>query len=184
MANIGRVYKDSYKKEGKELPLLILDMRTISTRKKFTIAVNKIKYTDGIVNKNIAQGKEEHADYHLWYNMSNRGESLPSVVVGSLRNEISDNGLAYKRGNIFDPFISKENIYFTLFSVDADKKIDENHLYDVIAQPYRKIQNNDYNNAQAAQPSYAEQGNQTYAKQDNSQIPTVYVDIDDEEIPF
>jgi hypothetical protein len=62
-------------------------------------------------------------------------------------------GLKYKKGNIFDPFIQKEAIYFTLFSIDEDKKIDKDHLYNVVAQPYIKNQNNNQTNQQA-EPNY------------------------------
>ena len=173
MAQIGRVYKDSYVKNGKEFPLLVLDIRTISIRKKFTISVNKNKYENGDVTSIAVQGKEEHPDYHIWYNFSNRGESIPSVIVGNIKNAISDGGLAYKRAKIFDPFLSKENIYFTLFSVDADKKIDKNHLYNVVAEPYRKITTGSHDYTQEAHPSYS--------KNDTS---TASESTTDEEIPF
>jgi len=188
MANIGRVYKDSYVKNKQTFPLLVLDIRTITVRKKFTISVNIQKYPDGKITGSIAQGKEDYPDYHIWYNMSNRGESLPSVIVGNIKNAVSDNGLAYKKALIFDPFISKHNIYFTLFSVDADKKIDKDHLYNVVAQPYRNM--NPTNNTQAAQtphPSYGENTQQTpqsynTANDAHEDIPSV--DVDEDEIPF
>jgi len=186
MAQIGRVYKDSYIKGGNVIPLITLDIRTITVRKKFTISVNKIKFPEG---KTVAQGgvpvqgKEDHPDYHIWTNLSNRGESLPSVIVGNIKDAVSENGLAYKRAKIFDPFVQKEAIYFTLFSVDADKKLDENHLYNVVAEPYRKMQNQDMQNSAPAQASYAQQETQqSYTKQDGSQIPVV--EVDEDEIPF
>ena len=185
MANIGRVYKDSYTKDGKKFPLLVLDIRTLSIRKKFTISVNKNKYASGAVNGVLTEGKEEHPDYHIWYNFSNRGESIPSQIVGDIRNAVSENNLAYKKAKLFDPFISDKNIYFTLFSVDDDKKQDENHLYNVVAQPYRpSTTQSDY--SQPAQASYAgnEQSAQTYKKQDGEAIPMVNVDVDEDEIPF
>jgi len=153
MAQIGRVYSDSYTKDRKKYPLIILDIRTITTRKKFTIAVNKMKYPDGVVNENITQGKEDYPDYNIWYNTSARGESLPSVIVGSVRNSVSENGLAYKKARIFDPFLSKHSIYFTLFSVDDDKKIDANHLYNVVAEPYRNMNNTSNQTNQTAVPT-------------------------------
>ena len=67
MANIGRVYKDSYMKEGKKFPLLTLDIRTISFRKKFSISVNKNKYENGNVTSVPVAGKEEHPDYHICF---------------------------------------------------------------------------------------------------------------------
>jgi len=185
MAQIGRVYKDSYVKGGNTIPLITLDIRTITVRKKFTISVNKIKFPEG---KTVTQGgvavagKEDHPDYHIWTNLSNRGESLPSVIVGNIKDAVSEGGLAYKRAKIFDPFVQKESIYFTLFAVDADKKIDENHLYNVVAEPYRKINNTQGQDDTPAQASYAsESQNQSYAKQDGSQIP---VEVDEDEIPF
>jgi len=185
MANIGRVYKDSYMKDGKKFPLLILDIRTINIRKKFSISVNKNKYADGSVTSQPVVGKEEHPDYHIWYNFSNRGESLPSQIVGDIRNAVSENGLAYKKAKLFDPFLSDKNIYFTLFEVDEDKKIDKHHLYNVVAQPYRPsitTQNGEY--SQPAQASYAnnEQNAQTYKKQDGKEIPVIVEDED--KIPF
>jgi len=185
MAQIGRVYKDSYVKGGNVIPLIILDIRTITVRKKFTISVNKIKFPEG---KTVAQGgvpvqgKEEHPDYHIWTNLSNRGESLPSVIVGNIKDAVSENGLVYKRAKIFDPFVQKESIYFTLFAVDDDKKIDENHLYNVVAEPYRKMSNTQGQDNAPAQASYAsESSNQSYEKQDGSTIP---IEINEDEIPF
>lgn len=187
MANIGRVYKDSYMKDGKKFPLLTLDIRTLSIRKKFTISVNKNKYADGNVMSPIELGKEEHPDYHIWYNFSNRGESIPSQIVGDIRNAVSENNLAYKKAKLFDPFLFDKNIYFTLFSVDDDKKQDDDHLYNVVAQAYRPqatAQSGDY--SQPAQASYAnnEQSAQTYKKQDGGEIPIVAQDIKNDEIPF
>jgi len=186
MAQIGRVYKDSYVKGGNVIPLITLDIRTITVRKKFTISVNKMKFPEG---KTVAQGgvpvqgKEEHPDYHIWTNLSNRGESLPSVIVGNIKDAVSENGLAYKRAKIFDPFVQKEAIYFTLFAVDDDKKIDENHLYNVVAEPYRKMNNAQTQENAPAQASYtSEAPQQTYTKQDGSSIPVV--EVDEDEIPF
>ncbi len=186
MAQIGRVYKDSYTKGGNVFPLITLDIRTITVRKKFTISVNKLKFPEG---KTVAQGgvaiagKEEHPDYHIWTNLSNRGESLPSVIVGNIKDAVSENGLAYKRAKIFDPFIQKESIYFTLFAVDDEKKLDENHLYNVVAEPYRKIDNNTAQNNSPAPANYAnETPQQSYTKQDGSQIPVI--EVDEDEIPF
>jgi len=185
MAQIGRVYKDSYIKGGNVIPLITLDIRTITVRKKFTISVNKIKFPEG---KTAAQGgipvagKEEHPDYHIWTNLSNRGESLPSVIVGNIKDAVSENGLAYKRAKIFDPFVQKESIYFTLFAVDADKKIDENHLYNVVAEPYRKMNNTQAQENTPAQASYeSESSNQSYTKQDGS---TVSIEVNEDECPF
>jgi len=187
MANIGRVYRDSYYNKGlqKDVGTIVLDIRTISTRKKFNISVNKFKYEDGNVNGAPAQGKEEHPDYHIWANFSNRGESIPSQIVGSVKDAVSENGLKYKRASLFDPFTSKESIYFTLFTPDAEKKIDENHLYDVVAQPFRKLDTNTQEQGGQAQPSYGEP-QQSYKKEDGSTIPitTEPIEVDEDEIPF
>lgn len=187
MANIGRVFKSSYTNKDKVVVnTIMLDIRTISAKHTFSISVNKLKYPDGIINTNIVAGKEEHPDYHIWANLAKRGESGWSEIVGNIRNAVSDQGLAYKRAVIFDPFLSKENIYFTLFSVDADKKIDENHLYNVVAQPYRNMSNaSGMQNTHSAQPSYGE-SQPTYTKQDGSQIPmeSEPIDYDPDEIPF
>jgi len=174
MAQIGRVYKDSYVKGGNVIPLITLDIRTITVRKKFTISVNKLKFPDGktVAQGGVAaQGKEEHPDYHIWTNLSNRGESLPSVIVGNIKDAVSENGLAYKRAKIFDPFVQKESIYFTLFAVDDEKKIDENHLYNVVAEPYRKMSNTQGQENAPAQESYASEG-------------TKPIDVDEDGFPF
>jgi len=143
MANIGIVYKDSYQnQEKKSVQFIAMDIRTITVRKKFTISVNKFKYPDGVVNANITQGKEDHPDYHIWCNMANRGESGKSEIVGNIKDAISENGLTYKKGKLFDPFVSRYNIYFTLFSIDDDKKKDKDHLYNVVAQPYTQQSSN------------------------------------------
>jgi len=190
MAKMGRVYKSSYTdKEKVVVNTIMMDFRTISAKHTFSISVNKMKYPDGVVNKNITAGKEEHPDYHIWANLAKRGESGWSEIVGNLRNAVSEQGLAYKRGSLFDPFISKENIYLTLFSVDDEKKVDENHIYNVVAQPYRNMGSEPSNNhSQSAQPNY--EPNSTYAKADGSSVP-VYeenlpdpIDVDEDEIPF
>lgn len=190
MANIGRVYKDSYvnKTTKAVVNTIMLDIRTFSAKHTFSISVNKLKYPDGIINANIVAGKEDHPDYHIWANLAKRGESGWSEIVGNIRNAVSEQGLAYKRAALFDPFLSKENIYFTLFSVDTDKKVDENHLYNVVAQPYRNMSNaGDAHSSPSAQPNYGEP-QQAYAKQDGVQIPIYEQHIpiydDNEEIPF
>jgi single-stranded DNA-binding protein len=107
---------------------------------------------------------------------------MPSEIVGSIKDAVKvETGLKYKKGNIFDPFIQKEAIYFTLFNIDEDKKTDKNQLYNVVAQPYRKINNNNqgYNNNQAAQP--------TYEQPANNQAPTNNeppMEFDNDEIQF
>jgi len=190
MANIGTVYKDSYIKDGKDIPLIKLDIRTITQRKKFTISVNKHKYVDGVLKKeNIIQGKEEHPDYHIWANFSNRGESIPSVIVGSVKNAVSQHGLAYKSAKIFDPFISRYSIYFTMFEASVeDKEKNKDLLYNVVASPYQP--NATSNNSEPqAYPSYdTQQSNQqSYTTSNGNSVPVEEQNIPtdpDEEIPF
>lgn len=184
MANIGTVYRSSYKKEGKDIPLIMLDIRTLTQRKKLTISVNKLKYPSGVVGNEIAQGKEEHPDYHIWANFSNRGEAIPSVVVGNLKDAVSENGVAYKRGKLFDPFVSKENIYFTLFAAYEDDKIkNPNLLYNVVAEPYRRMtqQSNEYQ-----QPAHAtyDTSNDSYETVQQTPEKPQAIDADLDEIPF
>lgn len=139
MANIGKVYKDSYMKDGNKIPTLILDIRTITVKKKFSITVNVFKWESGKVGVGpAASGKEDYPDYHIWYNINNRGESFPSEIVGNIKEAISENGLKYKKGSIFDPFVQKESIYFSLFPIDEDKKKDKDQLYNVVVNPYKK----------------------------------------------
>jgi len=188
MANIGTVYKSSYKKGNEVIQAIILDIRTITLRKQFTISVNKLKFPDGKIGTPIAEGKEDHPDYHIWTNFSNRGESIPSVIVGSIKNAVSERGLEYKRCKIFDPFISKENIYFTLFSVDKEKRIDENHLYNVVAEPYRRMPQDNSGYKQNVQPSYGEDQYEdrigTMTTADGKEIPIYNEVISEDEIPF
>ena len=179
MAKIGKVYRSSYDKDGKQVPTIIMEIRTLTLKKEFTIAVNKNKWASGIVGTGEAvQGKEDYPDYHIWAFLGKRGEAI-SEIVGSVKDAISENSLKYKRANIFDPFIQKEAIYFTLFAVDEDKKIDKNHLYNVVAQPYRANASN--HQQQTATPNYNNQQLQYQNSDDTQNIP----DIDNnEEIPF
>lgn len=130
MRQIGRVYKDSFVKDQKSYPLLILDIRTITVRKKFNISINKTKFPDGKIGSPV-QGTEAQPDYHIWYNVSARGESLPSVIVGEISNAVSQSGLAYKKGKLHDPFLPRD-VRFSLFSVEDDKKIDKDHIYNAM----------------------------------------------------
>lgn len=159
MANIGIVYTENYKgKDGKDAQAIIMDMRTLTERKKMTISVNINKYPDGKVNKNISPGKENYPDYHIWYNPSSRGEARPSTIIGNISNAVSQDGQTqYKKGKIFDPFLSPYNIYFSLFSVDEQKKIMPEHIYNIVAEPMRTQNSNSSNNSygqQHAQPIY------------------------------
>jgi len=193
VAQIGNVFKTSYTKNGQVFPLVEMDIRTITMRKKFTLAVNKLKYPDGVVGGAVTAGKEDHTDYHIWANFSNRGESIPSVIVGNMKNAVSEKGVKYKRGKIFDPFVSNQNIYITLFEVDKEKRIDESHIYSVVAEPYTPRPMNQNGYSASAQPEYNDQwagasGSMTTA--DGREIP-VHVGTDaseafdpTEEIPF
>lgn len=131
---IGRVYRDSFESGGKTIPTLVMDVRTVSVRKKFTIAVNKLKFPSGKVDGAFADGMEAEADWIIWGNFSGRGESLPSVIVGELRREVSHGGLEYKKGFLFDPFLSPYEIGFALF----EDKGETDMLYSIVAEPYRK----------------------------------------------
>lgn len=192
MAQIGTVYKDSYKSGNEQVPIITLDIRTMTFRKKFTLSVNKFKYPDGKINGIIAAGKEDHPDYHIWANFSGRGESIPSVIVGNATNLISPNRVAYKRCKIFDPFVSKENIYFALFAVDKEKRIDENHIYNAVADPYRNTTtSNGSNHQQSAQPSYGGEeweNSKPASPAQSAKVPvkveTVPKEVDEDEIPF
>jgi len=176
MANIGKVYKDSYEKDGKKIPTIVMHIRTLTMKKEFTIAVNKFKWESGVVgNGTAAQGKENHPDYHLWAMLGKRGEVV-NEIVGSIKDAVSEGGLKYKKGNIFDPFIQKESIYFTLFAVDKENKKDSSHIYNVVAQPYRK-QNYTNDQTQSAQPNYNQPPN------NNDDAPDLNIP-DNDEIPF
>ena len=186
MANIGRVYREKSKKDGKVY--IQIDIRTLSLRTNNRIFPNTQKYPDGVVGGPIAQGKEDYADYLIWANFSGRGESIPSVSVGSIWDMKSDSGVSYKRGFIYDPFIQKENIYFALFSVD--NKDDKNQLYNVVSNPPRKIDNNrdGYNQAEAT-PAYdvGNTQNRTYDTSNDTveRVPSPEpIDVDDDIIPF
>lgn len=133
--NIGRVLKAVYlNSEKKEVPFILMDIRTITVKKEFTVAVNKLKYSDGKISKeSLIEGKESLSDYCVWYNTAKRGESLPSSVVGGINNVTSKDGVEYKTGFIFDLFVQKEPIVFSLFAVKEEEKQNENHLYNVVA---------------------------------------------------
>jgi len=132
MTIMGRVLKGFYEKEGKKYPQLVLDIRTITVKKKFTLDLNKMKYPTGKLDE-IKKGCEKLPDYSIWYNINNRGEGLPKVCMGHINNMKSKEGKDYKQGFIYDPFVQKEPIYFTLHSVDEDRKSEENHLYNVLS---------------------------------------------------
>lgn len=196
---IGKVYKSQYKHKtsGDMIDTIIMDIRTITLMKTFTISVNVLKFPSGKIGSPIAAGKEDHPDYHIWANFSKRGESLPSVMVGNLYNKKSEDRVNYKKGHIFDPFVSPNKIYLALFEVKDDRKVNNEHIFNVIAEPYRpNNQAASYQNT-AAVPNYGEDNMPQNAQRAPSSIVTtsgganipVYVDpivddIKEDEIPF
>jgi uncharacterized protein (DUF736 family) len=199
--DIGKVYKDQYKHKvsGDMIDTIIMDIRTITLMKSFTISVNVLKFPSGKIGSAIAEGKEDHPDYHIWANFSKRGESLPSQMVGNLYNKRSDEGVNYKKGHIFDPFVSPHKIYFALFAVKDDRKINDKHIFNVVAEPQKVQKRTDQYQNEAAVPNYgneedmwAGQGedtpSSTMTTTTGANIP-VYVkppvdDIKENEIPF
>lgn len=196
---IGKVYKSQYKHKvsGDMIDTIIMDIRTISIMKTFTVSVNILKFPSGKIGSPIAQGKEDHPDYHIWANFSKRGESLASQIVGNLKNKKSEDGVNYKKGHIFDPFVSPNKIYIAWFAVKDDRKINDEHIFNVVAEPYKpNNQTASYQNA-AAVPNYGEENTWNNGEAAPSAVMTtttgasipVYVDptIDDikeDEIPF
>lgn len=196
---IGKVYKDQYKHKtsGAMIDTIIMDIRTISLMKTFTISVNVLKFPSGKIGSPIAHGKENHPDYHIWANFSKRGESSLSVMVGNLHNKKSEDGLNYKKGHIFDPFVSPNKIYFALFAVKDDRKVNDKHIFNVIAEPYKPINQTPQYQNEAAIPDYGEDGMARNEDRAPSAVVTtssgasipVYVDppvddIKEDEIPF
>lgn len=196
---IGKVYRGQYKHKtsGEMIDTIIMDIRTISIMKSFTLSVNGLKFPSGKIGSPIAHGKEDHPDYHIWANFSKRGESLPSVIVGNLYNKKSEDRVNYKKGHIFDPFISPNKIYIALFEVKDDRKANNDHIFNVIAEPYKPINQTSIYQNEAAIPNYSEDDapkNETRAPSSvvttssGANIP-VYVDpvvddINEDEIPF
>lgn len=171
--NIGRVYNETYKdKDGKDVLNRVMDIRTLDMRKRFTISINKNKY-DG---KKVKVGMEDKPDFHIWYNFSNKGESLPSEIVGSIKKAVSDKGTQYLKGYIQDPGFANGTLWVAIFECDDDKKIAHNHTHNVSWTPPKsnRSQNNHYQ--QSAQPNYYE--NTTHI----DDVPEY--EIEDDEIPF
>lgn len=196
---IGKVYKSQYKHKlsGEMIDTIIMDIRTLTLMKTFTVSVNILKFPSGKIGSPIANGNEDEPDYHIWANFSKRGESLKSVIVGELNNKRSEDGVRYKKGYIFDPFASPNKIYIAWFEVKGDRKINDEHIFNVVAIPYKPInQSAPYQNA-AAVPNHGEDDiprNEVRAPSAvmttaaGSSVP-VYVDppfddIKEDEIPF
>lgn len=127
---IGRVIKEKVECAGVTYTELVMDIRTITTRKKFNINLNKIKYPDGDIKK-PKEGYEDFPDYLLWYNINGKGEALPQEHVGNISNAISKDGKEYKKGFFYDPFISTQPIYFSIHPVE--KETVEGHIFNVVA---------------------------------------------------
>lgn len=197
--NIGIVYKSQYPhKVTKEMiDTVIMDIRTITVMKTFTISVNSLKFPSGKIGSAIAAGKEDHPDYHILANFSKRGESLSSTIVGNLKNKRSEDGVIYKKGHIFDPFVSPNKIYIALFTVQDDRKQSDTHIFNVVADPYKPIPKSSNDQNAAAVPNYrgedmggsnSRSPTTTMTTAVGSTVP-VYVnplldDINDDEIPF
>lgn len=130
MAIIGRVYKDTF--ENKQI--IKLEIRTITIKKTFTISANTHKWGNGQVGKDKpVQGQEHKSDYLIWANVAKRGETLPSEIVGGVKDMVgAENQTPYKQCHLIDPFIQKEPICFKMFSVSEDKKLNKNHIYNAV----------------------------------------------------
>lgn len=179
--NIGRVFNETYKnREGKEVVNRVLDLRTLAGRKKFSISINKNKY-DGT---KVKEEMEDKPDFHIWYNFSNRGESLPSEIVGSIKNAVSDGGVAYKKGNITDPSFDGGVLWFAMFEVEKEKKLTDNHTHNVSWSPPRSQSQNYSNNSAPATPraEYYQSNTPTNDTRASDEPPADF--YDDEEIPF
>ncbi len=181
--NIGRVLEEEYKdKEGKKKKNKVLDLRTLDMRKRFTVSLNKNKYPDG---KTVAQGQENKADFHIWYNFSNKGESLPSEIVGGFKKETSKEGLGYLRGYIYDPSFAGGILWISAFTVDEAKKTQPNHTHNIAWSPPKKREAGSYGQqaGQMAEPNYYHDNVPVYVEEIEETGETVFEVVDDE-IPF
>ena len=178
--NIGRVLEESYTgKDGKEQKSKVLDLRTLTIRKRFNVSLNKNKYPDG---KTVAVGQEEKADFHIWYNFANKGESGMSEIVGGFKRAVSEGGLSYLRGYIYDPSFAGGILWISAFATDDTKPHLPNHTHNIVWSPPKKREyapNGNYQE-QRAEPSYYQRDVPVY--EENVQHP-IY-EIEDEEIPF
>jgi hypothetical protein len=177
--NIGRVLEEEYTdKEGKKQRGKVLDLRTLTLRKRFNVSLNKNKYPDG---KTVAAGQEEKADFHIWYNFANKGESGMSEIVGGFKKAVSEKGLNYLRGFIYDPSFAGGILWISAFTVDKEKPHADGHTHNIVWSPLKKkefVPNGEYQE-QRAEPAYYHDGIPTYVEN----IPAVY-EVEDEEIPF
>lgn len=155
--NIGRVLEEEYTaKDGTKQKSKVLDLRTLTLRKRFNVSLNKNKYPDG---KTVAAGQEEKADFHIWHNFANRGESGMSEIVGGFKKAVSENGLNYLQGYIYDPSFEGGILWISAFAVDKQKQPDAQHTHNIVWSPKKKeYTQNGYHQDQRAEPSY-HQGN-------------------------
>lgn len=176
--NIGRVLEEEYvDKEGLKQRSKVLDLRTLTIRKRFNVSLNKNKYPDG---KTVAAGQEEKADFHIWYNFANRGESGMSEIVGGFKRAVSEGGLNYLRGYIYDPSFAGGILWVSAFAVDKNKPHQDGHTHNIVWSPPRKKEYtpNGYQE-QRAEPNYYH--NEVPVYEENIHGVSV---PEDEEIPF
>lgn len=178
--NIGRVLEESYtSKDGKEQKSKVLDLRTLTIRKRFNVSLNKNKYPDG---KTVADGQEEKADFHIWYNFANKGESGMSEIVGGFKRAVSEGGLSYLRGYIYDPSFAGGILWISAFATDDTKPHAPNHTHNIVWSPPKKREftpNGNYQE-QRAEPSYYQGSVPVYEES----VEQPHYEVEDEEIPF
>lgn len=124
---IGRSLKAENKwidRNGNEKSSDVLDIRTSMFRKKYAVSVNIKKHKDGEVKPNQVLAEDlNKPDWHIWWNPSNKGESLPSEIIGSLRlKKKEETGLIYQSGMLNDPTFDNGVIWFSVFLVDDENK--------------------------------------------------------------
>jgi len=125
--NIGKVFNDSYETKGLKIPILTLDIRTVSFKRKFTISVNRYKWQSGAIGQGIPfSGEENSPDYHIWYNIANRSEAMPSEIVGSIDRKDSKNCV------ILDPFSANGCIKFKLIPTTKENRLNKEHIYNAV----------------------------------------------------
>lgn len=182
--NIGRVLEERYTdKEGKEQKSKVLDLRTLTVRKRFNISLNKNKYPDG---KAVAAGQEEKADFHIWYNFANRGESGMSEIVGGFKRTTSEGGLEYLRGYIYDPSFERGILWISAFAVDKSRPYEENHTHNIVWSPpkRREFAPNGGYQEQRAEPNYYHGNVPVYEESVPEMDTSASAAPDDEPIPF
>lgn len=177
--NIGRVLEEEYTgKDGTKQKSKVLDLRTLTLRKRFNVSLNKNKYPDG---KTVAAGQEEKADFHIWCNFANKGESGMSEIVGGFKKAVSESGLNYLRGFIYDPSFAGGILWISAFSTDDKKPHLPNHTHNIVWSPPKKKEYvpNGGNQEQRAEPAYYQNEMPVYEEN----VHATYAP-EDEEIPF